>query len=789
MKRFWAGLAVLVMVVAGAAWAQQPAPVDVGPGVARVSLISGDASTQRGDSGDWVAATLNTPVVAGDRVSTGNEGRLELQLDAANVARLAGATTVKVANLDRNQIQVQVGRGLVTYAVLRGSQASAEIDTPNVAVHPLSEGDYRVLVSSDDETQVIVRRGAADVSTPQGSTRVEQGQMITVRGTNNPEYQTASAPGRDDWDKWNSDRDRTINNAQSWSRTNRYYTGAADLDAYGQWEYVADYDYVWFPSYGPGWAPYRDGRWVWEPYWGWTWVSYEPWGWAPYHYGRWALYGGRWGWWPGPVYGYPGYYPVWAPAYVSFFGFGFGGGGWSFGFGFGWNSVGWLPLGPGDYCYPWWGRWGHGFRYARFHDRDGFHRGGHDGWDPIWRGRHGRGISNLDLAARDERVRHGISTMPGDQFGRGRVAVSQRGVDAAQFRQAGLLTGAVPVTPSRESLRVSDRAVSPATMHDGSQRFFTRSRPAAAPASFSQQAAQVQRTLDAARGQMGGAGTPNGRPAGTPAGGAVGTQPNAGGGRPSEWAARGAQGGNSGRAVTPSGSPASQPAQPGWHSFGGGARPNTPASPTQEWRSGRSGAPVTPPAQRTPSTPNESPRQGSGWRTFTPPSGRGAVPSARTPYTPNESSGRGSGNWQPAPRTPYTPNESSGRSSGSWQPAPRSPYTPNEASRGGWQTTAPRSTPYSSQAPSRPAYGGGSWSGSRAGSSRPPLNMQQPIVRPRGGYSGSYGGSRGGSNVYRGGGGGYSGGGGSYRGGSSGGGSHSSGGHSSSGGGGSGRRR
>jgi len=37
-------------------------------GVARISMIHGDVSTQRGDSGDWSAATLNAPVVSGDKV-------------------------------------------------------------------------------------------------------------------------------------------------------------------------------------------------------------------------------------------------------------------------------------------------------------------------------------------------------------------------------------------------------------------------------------------------------------------------------------------------------------------------------------------------------------------------------------------------------------------------------------------------------------------------------------------------------------------------------------------------
>src|SRR5437879_896551 len=59
-------------------------------GVARVSMIHGDVSTQRGDSGDWSAATLNAPVVSGDKISTGDNARAEMQLDYANILRVGG---------------------------------------------------------------------------------------------------------------------------------------------------------------------------------------------------------------------------------------------------------------------------------------------------------------------------------------------------------------------------------------------------------------------------------------------------------------------------------------------------------------------------------------------------------------------------------------------------------------------------------------------------------------------------------------------------------------------------
>src|SRR5580704_4140296 len=52
--------------------AQPGGPTGEGPaksdlGVARISMIHGDVSTQRGDSGDWSAATLNQPVMGGDK--------------------------------------------------------------------------------------------------------------------------------------------------------------------------------------------------------------------------------------------------------------------------------------------------------------------------------------------------------------------------------------------------------------------------------------------------------------------------------------------------------------------------------------------------------------------------------------------------------------------------------------------------------------------------------------------------------------------------------------------------
>ncbi len=469
------------------------AQMDISPGVARISLIQGDVSVQRGDTVNWATAAVNQPLVAGDRILTGDGSRAELQLDHENILRLGDNSQAKVATLkrvenQRVQLQVQIWEGLAYYTLFKDSEAEVEIDTPNAAIRPTSkDGVYRIEVTGF-ETQVIVRAGVLDLSTPQGSARVEMGQGVTIRGTTEEAgCVLGRAPAMDRWDSWNIDRDETIRNAQSWNYTNHYYVGSEDLDAYGHWVKVPDYGRVWSPTVGGRWAPYRIGRWVWEPYWGWTWVSHEPWGWTPYHYGRWFLYGKSWMWWPGPVEGERNYRPEWAPAYVSFFGFdghrraivGF-------------ESVGWLPLGPGDSFYPWYGWNGSQLKGDAVTDAINVTKLTRV-VAPL---RDDNEFSNVSLAAVDGRIRNAMSMLLADRFGTGRSApktVGRRG-----FRNARIITGNLPIVPTREMLTATNRPAKASLMSSSGrqERYFTKKQPAAAPQPFDKEAAQVQASIE-----------------------------------------------------------------------------------------------------------------------------------------------------------------------------------------------------------------------------------------------------------------------------------------------------
>jgi hypothetical protein len=686
----------------------QPAPQN-DPGAARISFMRGDVQTQHTGSSDWAAATVNTPVVNGDHISTGQNARAEIQLDHANILRLSDQSTANVVTMSRTQMQLQIGQGLANYEVFKNNEANVEIDTPNVAIRPqMGEGSYRILVNSDGETIVDVRKGSAEISTPQGSTRVERDQRITVQGNaDNAQYQVSGAPGKDDWDRWNGDRDRTIEGAQSWQHTNPYYTGTQDLDQNGQWTNVPDYGSVWFPQEGSGWAPYRDGRWVYEPYYGWTWVSYEPWGWAPYHYGRWFVYGGNWGWWPGPVYG--GYYPVWAPAYVSFFGFGGGGFGVGFGFGGGFGNVGWLPCGPGDRFFPWYGR---GVNRVNVVNITNIHNNFNGGINPLREGP--RAYSNVDRASNDERVRNGISSMRSNEFGHGRVPTQQSRIDAGSFRQASLMTGTHPVSPSRESFRPTDRQVNPNSIPNragSNQHFFS---------SNGRQNTSFQGGHNDSNFNRGG-----------------GTPGNTNRGPVNGESSRPPQSSNQGqRGFTPPTSQQSQSIQssrPGWRTF------TPPGGRQTQPNGGRTFESQGAPQSRTnyPQS-SEAPRQyqnnsrgvynGNG-------SNRPTLSMQQPVVTPH---GNGSYSGRPMPSAPsggnYGPNRGGPPSGGSYsgRPMPSAPsggnYGPNRGGPSGGGSYSGRPMP---SAPSGGNYGGG---GNRGGSSG---------GGPRGGNSG--GGSHGSS--------------------------------------------
>lgn len=464
----WALALAAMLVLPAFAMAQDADPA---LGVARVSLINGDVTSQRGDSGDWIEATVNLPLVEGDTLATGERSRAEIQLDFANFLRLADATAVRMIDLENRVFRVELLEGSVNYSELKNGEADIDIDTPQATVRPQERGIYRV-EQRGGETLVTVRRGRAEIVSTRGSEIVRQGDTMIIRGDYDaPEFRVVDAGPRDGFDDWIRERDRRFEKSRSYDYVSRDITGANDLDDHGDWRYVSGYGRCWYPrGVAAGWAPYRSGRWHWMDYYGWSWIGYEPWGWAPYHYGRWfhsARFG--WGW-------HPGYYRArhyWRPALVSFFGY--SGRNFSIGVGLGYGGLGWVPLAPGERYHPWYGR-------------------GYYGRNRVNQTIVVDNSVNIYNTYRNARINNGVTVVDSASFSRGLVN-QPRSLRASELRRASAIRGQIPVVPDRSSLgsvrTANARATRLATTRTARSATATRNSNRIQRVSFDQQRSAI----------------------------------------------------------------------------------------------------------------------------------------------------------------------------------------------------------------------------------------------------------------------------------------------------------
>jgi len=583
----------------------QADPDDAKRGVARISVMDGDVTVRRGDSGDWVAGVINAPLLTGDQIATAPNSRAEVQFDAANAVRMGGDASLRIAQLEYDRYQFQLARGTVTYRVLRPTEVNIEVDTQNLAIRPSKQGVYRIRVDDAGLSEVTVRLGSVEVSTTAGSQWVNAGQTLLARGpAADPEFKIAAAIPIDDWDHWNESRDA----AELTSASNQYVPdgvyGAEDLDRYGTWSNVPDYGYVWQPAEPVGWSPYSLGQWTWEDWYGWTWVSCDPWGWAPYHYGRWFFRPQiGWAWYPGARF--TRHY--WSPGLVAFMGWG--------GAGFGLGYVGWVPLAPYEVFRPWWGR--------SYYGRPGYMN-------------RNIGISSVNISNiyRNAAIAGGVVGVHGTDFQNGRFQTISH-FSGAQIRDARVAQGAMPLAPGAANLRFSAKAIATTPRANANQQFFSREQPSpAARIPFAQQ----QRAFQAARAgnsspvaQSGARQATPGQPGAWNRFGdrtAQETQPQSNRNVPQaqnpaarendapaqqdragwqRFGAPGAQTEGGGRPATP---PAAQSGANGWNRFGspGSAVPNAPRpqNPAPAYRAPQYSAPSRP------SAPQSSPSRPSG---------------------------------------------------------------------------------------------------------------------------------------------------------------------------------
>ena len=240
-------------------------------GTARISLIQGDVLVSTRETGEeWVAASVNLPLMQGDRVWVPYYGKTEIQFVGRTYLRADGSTEVTVTRTrwerDTRIVQVALpeGRVYVNYRSPYGRDSVFQVDTPLLSVMAYENAQYDIQVRQDGYTEVSVLGGAVYVEAPNGNTRISRGNMISI----GPEQYAEISPlgPSSEWIRWNQSRDYQLVRSFSSARylPPELHGYASDFDLHGRWIYVRDYGYVWNPTVVvSGWAPYRHGRWLW----------------------------------------------------------------------------------------------------------------------------------------------------------------------------------------------------------------------------------------------------------------------------------------------------------------------------------------------------------------------------------------------------------------------------------------------------------------------------------------------------------------------------------------------
>ena len=338
--RYGTFLALLACALFLAAPAQADPPGRIG----RIAWLSGSVNLQNTGTGDTQNALLNQPLTSGDVLSTEAGSRVEIQIGSKTI-RLDSSSVLELDRIGDEQVRVYLndGRAIVKLPTPEAT-GDFEMATLNGQFNARSSGIYRF---GADANGSIAAAYSGRLHFAGERLALDIGAGENAQFWNDGQTRFRLLPlVNDEFSQWSSLRDRRPAENAYARYVSPEMTGAADLDAYGDWSDTPDYGAVWYPrAVAADWAPYRTGNWVWVAPWGWTWVGDEPWGFAPFHYGRWVQHRGRWGWVPGTRIGRP----VYSPAMVAWIGTPGLGVAMAVGHR---PTVGWFPLAPHEVYVP-----------------------------------------------------------------------------------------------------------------------------------------------------------------------------------------------------------------------------------------------------------------------------------------------------------------------------------------------------------------------------------------------------------------------------------------------------
>ncbi|HKZ80806.1 MAG TPA: FecR family protein [Pyrinomonadaceae bacterium] len=177
-----------------------------------INAVTGRAVIHPRGSSESELLTIKEDLEAGDIVTTGIDGRVEMLLNPGSYLRLGGNSEFELANNSIENLEVRLVRGtaIVEATGADDTELSINITTPHAKLAIVRRGLYRLNVIPGDATELIVRKGR--VMLGDSHTKVKGGNKVIF--SNNSylvaKLDKADKKRFDDMDAWSKQRAETL---------------------------------------------------------------------------------------------------------------------------------------------------------------------------------------------------------------------------------------------------------------------------------------------------------------------------------------------------------------------------------------------------------------------------------------------------------------------------------------------------------------------------------------------------------------------------------------------------
>jgi hypothetical protein len=256
-----------------------------------INYVAGEVLVRRSGGAGQQSLSARDDLRAGDVVTTGADGRVEVLLNPGSYLRVAGNSEFELTETALDNLRVRLSRGgaIVEATGIDDLKLMLELLTPQTRVAIIRHGLYRVSVLAGGATEVSVRKGRALVGNDPALT-LKGNRRVRVGGTVG-EIAKIDKQSQDSLDAWSKQR------AESLAKANQRIESRALMNS------LALFDREWSLM---SLSSRFSGVWVYD--WrlgGYSFSPFNPWGWSsPYGYSYYNggfPFGGYGGWRSAPA--------------------------------------------------------------------------------------------------------------------------------------------------------------------------------------------------------------------------------------------------------------------------------------------------------------------------------------------------------------------------------------------------------------------------------------------------------------------------------------------------------